>query len=295
MQTVKPSPLPAVPGAGGRPHSTWRRPPGWAQRWSQAAAAFDADLEARGYSTYTRRDYRTDVLRLGVRLGIPPEQLGSRHLKDADAVLQQEGLSLAARRRRLSALGRFLEFQAARHRPKPLGPRVLQAVADQSPLDRLLVALVYLAGLRLPEVAGLEGRDIQLKKEVLTTRLGYRRLPLHPCLKTELVALRTVLPLAAYRPVVSGANGFAVNARTLHGRFQRLMGRVDMPQVKPEALRREVAVYLMTRGVPPGLVTAFLGRDRGRPVAPRKGRLVDLTCLRDRLANLPVNPDQDGN
>ena len=50
----------------------------------------------------------------------------------------------------------------------------------------------------------------------------------------------------------------------------------------------------MAAGTPQGLVAAFLARDRGRPVAPRRGRFLDLTCLEPRLETLPlVVPDSN--
>ena len=46
----------------------------------RAVAAFGEDLARGGYSSYTLRDYRTDVMRLGLYLDIAPESVGEEHL-----------------------------------------------------------------------------------------------------------------------------------------------------------------------------------------------------------------------
>jgi hypothetical protein len=60
--------------------------------------------------------------------------------------------------------------------------------------------------------------------------------------------------------------------------------------VRPDDLRRDVAAHLIAEGTPMGLVAAFLARDRGRPVAPRRGRMLDLECIAPRLDRLPLSP-----
>ena len=262
--------------------------PSRAMQWVQAVAEFTEDLSVRGYSLYTQRDYRSDVMRMAVMLNLDPGEVRTGHAPIVEEALREEGLALSARRRRLSALNCFIEFMRNRSIGPHLGPRILRAAMRSAPLDHLLIGLVYLGALRLQEIAHLEGRDIRLRKGTITSRLGYRIIPLHPYLRDIVIGMRYQLPLASYRPVMPGINGFSVNARTLHGRFQRMAVRADMGGMKPDTLRREVSRFLMTRRTPPGLVQSFLGKDRGRPLAPRRGRMVDLTCLRERIEMLPT-------
>jgi integrase len=257
-------------------------------QWIKAVAQFTEDLSSRGYSSYTLRDYRTDVLRLAASLDIGPGEVGAEHLEVIEGVLLDQGLGLNARRRRLSAFNRFIAFMKSAMSSPYVGPGILRAAMRSAPLDHLLVGLVYLGGLRLQEIAHLEGRDIRTRKGTITTRLSYRIVPLHPYLRDIVQGMRYQLPLASFRPVMPGINGFFVNARTLHGRFQRMVDRAGMSGVKPEMLRREVSRFLITQGTPRGLVKSFLGTDRGKPLAPRRGRMADLTCLRNRLEKLPI-------
>lgn len=267
----------------------------FAPGWREAAVEFARELSLKGYSAYTIRDYRTDVLRFGAWLGVDLDAFGDRHLVDAEVFLNAEGIEEVAKRRRRSAYTRFLDF--LKRRRGEVDPRsgapgcasaLLASFGTLPPADRVLFALVYFAGLRLTEIGNLEGRDIRFRQGHLVSRLGYRLVPLHPRLTQILDDARNVLPFAPFRPILPGLNGFALNARTLHARFQRLARRVGFPGVRPETLRREASSWLLQNGTPPGLVRAFLGRDRGRPIAPRRGRFVDLSCLGDRLRRLPA-------
>ncbi len=260
----------------------------WRPGWREAVEGFVRALVEKGYSSYTIRDYRQDVMRLGNYLDIGPGELTSDHFPVISGLLEAEGVSLGVRRRRLSAYARFLEWQEAEAERPRVGPALLAAATFLDPPERAMLGLIYLGGLRLTEVAALEGRDIRTRKRSLLTRTGYRIVPLHPRLHRILLDLRRLFPFVTYRPLIPGADGFPLNSRTLHGRFQRIVAAAGFPELKPDALRREAAAFLAREGTPAGLVHAFLGKDRGRPLAPRHGRLVDLTCLADRLSRLPA-------
>jgi integrase len=227
-------------------------------------------------------------MRLGAFLDLDPESLEIRHLHLVGRLLEEEGFDLPIRRRKISAYLRFLDFIRSRKELELVGPKVLDRARNLRPQDRVLLSLNYLAGFRLSEIAHLEGRDVRLKKGTLVTRLGYRIVPLHPALKALFLELRDQLALAPYRPILTGVTGYPLNSRTLHARFQRLALRIGRPDLRPDTLRREASAYLTRLGAPPGLVRAFLGKDRGRPMAPRQGRMLDLLCLADRLARLPA-------
>ena len=283
-----PLPSPLLAAAPSAPPAAEPDAPRFQQNWVRAVAAFGEDLARGGYSSYTLRDYRTDVMRLGLYLDIAPESVGEEHLAQMEVFLAMEGLGQQARRRRTSAYRKFLDWRDGRLLRDPVAPRVLSASAVLPWCDRVLIGLVYLAGLRLVEIAALEGRDLKRRKGVVTTRYGQRHVPLHPRMIGLLNELKTSGSLAPYAPLIPGPQGFPVNARTLHSRFHRLMHRVDCVGTKPEDLRRDAAIALAHMNTPDGLIKAFLCKDKGRITAPRKGRMVDLECLRDRIGKLPM-------
>lgn len=269
---------------GQEPHVGLTLRPGW----RPVVEEFVKELVARGYSAYTIRDYRTDVVRLASWLDLAPHDLEPRHLMLADEVMARDGLDLAARRRRRSAYQRFLVFLDGQRIREPLAPGLLQKARMLPAGDRLLFGLTCLSGLRLVEISQIEGRDIRLRKGIITCRSGYRILPLHPALRALILEVRREHPLVAFRPILPGLNGYVLNGRTLHSRFHRAAAKLGFAGLRPDDLRREVSEFLMRLGTPPALVRAFLGKDRGRPVAPRHGRFLDLTCLADRVARIPV-------
>ena len=263
-------------------------PAGSLEAWASAVDAFIVDLARVGYSSYTLRDYRTDVMRMAHYLDVAPEDVHGGHLRDMDAFLALEGLGQQARRRRTSAYRKFLEWRRGKLIRESVADKVLALASELRWEDRVLVMFPYLSGMRLAEIAQLEWRDIRRGKELLVCRRGHRLLPLHPTLATLMNERRLIGPLAPYAPILSGPSGFPINPRTLHSRFRRLMAKLGFADVKPEDLRRDAATALMRMGAPDGLLKAFLGKDRGRVTAPRRGRMIDLECLRDRILRLPL-------
>lgn len=271
----------AVPEQAGLPTARWRR------SWEEAISAFIEELRIQGYSHYTIRDYRADVAHLATLVRVAPWDLDREHLLRAREQLDLLGVAKLGRRRRLAAYQGFLRFVHSSLHAPPAAPAILSGARDLPWIERITVALVWFAGLRLVEIAALEGRDLRLRKRSLTSRMGGRILPVHPRLADLLGELPRHAPAAAYRPLVPGAHGFAANPRTLQSRFQRCATASGFAGVRPETVRRELSAHLIRKGAAPGLVRALLGRDRGRLVAPRQGRFVDLTCLADRIAELP--------
>jgi integrase len=257
--------------------------------WPDALAAFTDDLVARGYSGYTVRDYRADVDKLAGMLEVAPGEVARTDLQFLAARLADAGTHDRIRRRRLSAYARFLSFLDARRTNLRVVPEFLRGTLLSSAQDRLVVSLIALAGLRPIEVAELEGRDIRLRRGAIVSRAGWRIVPIHPRVADDFRVLNAECPLSAYRAVLSGWKGFALNGRTVHARFQKIAQDLGQPDARPEDLRREVAQELLRQGTPGGLVRAFLSKDRGRPIAPRQGRFVDLTCLYGRLVSIGLD------
>lgn len=256
--------------------------------WSEALRAFAYDLRRRGYSALTMRDYRSDIAQLSTLSPATPSEIDDESLETAWLALRRAGFGPAVLRRKRAAHHSFLQFMRERDRTEPLAISLWKGAAGEPAADRILLGLLIAAGARLTEIPSMEGRDIRLRSGTVQIRHGMRILPLHPALRDLFEASRQEVPLLPFRPLLPGINGFPVNARTMHARFRRLCRRLGWPNLRPDEVRRDVAAHLMASGTPHGLVAAFLARDRGRPVAPRRGRFLDLTCLEPRLDQLPL-------
>jgi site-specific recombinase XerC len=262
--------------------------PSIALSWDEAVRAFLVDLASRGFSSLTLRDYQGDVDRLRRSVSVAPADLSDAAIETALAAWRREGAASVALRRHRSALRKFLGFLRRTAEGAVGGAEIWRRAASSPPCERLLLGFVAAAGARLPELCALEGRDLRLRAGEVRLRAGLRLVPLHPALTELIVATKDELPSAPFRPLFGGRQGFVVNTRTMHARFRRAAIRIGAPDLRPDDLRRELAAHLVSVKTPPGLVAAFLGRDRGRPVAPRRGTLTDLSCLAERLASYPL-------
>lgn len=258
--------------------------------WEEALRSFLIELKNRGYSLLTLRDYQGDVERLRRAVAVAPGELSTEHVDAALAAWTEEGLAPGLVRRKRSALRCFLAF-LGRACERTCGAADLWVRMRHAPVgDRLLLGFVAAAGARLTELCALEGRDVKTRSGVVRLRTGMRIVPMHPALRKLLDDARFESPGAPFRPVLGGHHGFPVNSRTMHARFRRATARLGVPDLRPDDLRRELAAHLAAEKTPPGLVAAFLARDRGRPLAPRRGTLADLSCLAERIASYPLDP-----
>jgi site-specific recombinase XerC len=256
--------------------------------WSETIRAFVQDLRKRGYSVLTLRDYRSDIAQLSTMTQAVPDGIDDGVLEEVWFALKRAGFGAAVLRRKRAAHHSFRQFLKERKRSEPLAVALWRRAAGEPAADRLLLGLIITAGARLSEIPAMEGRDVRLRSGTIRIRLGMRILPLHPALRELFDLARNEVPLVPFRPLLPGITGFPVNARTMHARFRRIARRLGWPALRPDEVRRDVAAHLMAAGTPHGLVAAFLARDRGRPVAPRRGRFLDLTCLQPRLETLPL-------
>lgn len=251
--------------------------------WERLGRAWLIDLRRRGYSLLTLRDYHGDLIQFFQLMHVEPEEVNSSHIDAVVPSLVRLGCGDAVIRRKKAAIHSFVLWRVAVATGRPLGASVWQRVQSEPVQDRLLIALLLFTGVRLSQVTTIEGRDIRLKAGSVTFRNAWRILPLHPHLRALVNEMKASMPIASYRPIIQSPRGFSLHERTLHARFRKLVEKLGFPQAKPEDLRRETASHLLKAGTPDGLVSAFLGRDRGLPVAPRKGKYIDLRCLKPRL------------
>lgn len=254
--------------------------------WSRAIAVFERDLNESGYSAFTIRDYKSDVWRLATLVHARPEAITEEHVAHARRMDVQQGVALRTRRRRASAWSLFRRRFLGAVEDSALLRKIADPALAISVDDRLLLALVALAGLRPAEIAGLQGRDVNLRDGVLRARQGWRRIPMHPVLMEALRACMAVRPFQSFRPLLAGPAGHALGERTLHGRFRRIAKVIEEPGLKPADLRRGAARRLRAAGTPGTLVRAFLGLERDEPLAPRKGAYLELGCMRERILQL---------
>ncbi len=255
--------------------------------WSDAIRDFVAHLRTRSYSRLTLRDYQVDLAQLATLIRVAPTDVRAGDFDAIAAELHDLGFGASVLRRKRAAHRAFVDFMATRNRAQPISLELWRAATTAPATERVLLGLLTAGGVRLGEIAALEGRDVRLRTETLVVRRGMRIVPLHPALADLFVNFENEVPLMPYRPLLAGLNGFAVNTRTMHARFRRMMVRLGHPSIRPDDLRRDVAAQLLQLGTAPGVVGAFLGRDRGRPVAPRRGKLVDLTSMSARLTAIP--------
>lgn len=266
------------------------RPRHQALSWERSIRAWLIDLRRRGYSLLTLRDYHGDVIQFFHFVDVQADEVATQHIESVVPHLVRLGCGDAVIRRKKAAVHSFILWKAAVASGKSLSATIWERVQHEPAQDRLLVALLLFTGVRLSQVTTVEGRDIRLKAGSVTFRSSWRILPLHPKLRDLVVELRTSMPIISYRPIIQSPRGFNLHERTLHARFKKLVERLGFPDARPEDLRREAASHLLQAGTPDGLVSAFLGRDRGMPIAPRKGKYIDLRCLKPRLETFLMTP-----
>ena len=243
----------------------------------------DRLLSSPAFSESTRRAYRTDLEQFDAwlrsrRLGL--EDVDVRVLSDYVAALGRRkpklapatiGRKLSAVRALLrSALGpsRVPDASLAPKRPRrlPSAPKVdevetlLDSLERDGPLglrDRALVELVYSAGLRSAEAAGLDLQDVDFDQELVHVRGKggkERTVPLG-----EEAALRLARYLRDGRPHL--ARG-AENAVFLSARGRRLdTSTLRRLTPNPHRLRHAFATHLLEGGADLRVIQELLGHS----------------------------------
>ncbi len=241
---------------------------------------FEAHLRAeRGASSHTLRAYRRDLERLQESL-----TLRDRNLLDADLRDLRQHLSLLARsapapastRRRQAAFRTFYRWcvQTGRRADSPAErlaspranlpvPRFLDVPEAQKVVEepaqkgalrlrnRAVLELMYGAGLRVSEVAGLDRRDLDLDEHLVLVRKGKGRkerlVPFGPPAATAVRAWLAVCPRDGESLFVT-ARGNRCSVRTLH-RIVRDAGRSHgLAAVHPHMLRHSCATHMLGGG-----------------------------------------------
>jgi integrase len=228
-------------------------------------------------------------------------------IKDFLAGLEQQGVGAATRTKCRSILHRVLEEavengelqanpvspgtrvkQGQRRKARTLSPREVFDTVDaarriSSDSDALAIEVMFMLGLRIGEMAGLQARDLDVSRHELTiqrtvTDLGghlrvqeatktdkYRVLPLPP----DLPAVRRLVDHVKQNALIGQAHLFQSklggpvrpgNWRTrVWARALEEAGVADPPS--PHSARRTTASLLSDAGVPPATIQAVLGHS----------------------------------
>lgn len=212
-------------------------------RIRDAIDAYLADLERRGKTETTLRDYRADLTALLRSAGSSAHAsrlatLAQRHLK---------GLRLAdrSRNRHLSTLRRFCEYLVGVHalRVNPLRgsvgvvltkssqPPITQAqIAEilgriERPRDRALVSLLLGSGIRVSEALALRVRDVNLISGTLTVRRGMpRRVSLSSSSQRVLTAYLRERQARRNDPLFATRDGKSLSYAAAHRLFRLYAG-----------------------------------------------------------------------
>jgi len=242
-----------------------------------------AILRTRNYSVRTEQTYITAVAHFARHFKRSPERLTAVEIADYQIWLRDHkhvsasafnqimcGLRFFYREvlGRTEILERIPFARGERHLPVVLSlgetKAFLESIAD--PCYRLLLMVIYSAGLRLREALGLRGRDIDSARMVICIRQGKgkkdRYVPLSPVL-LELLRehwrrehLRDLLfpnPRDRSRPL---------NPTTIQKCVQRTVREAGLSKhITPRTLRHSYATHLIEQGTSTRVVQVLLGHS----------------------------------
>lgn len=257
----------------------------------------------RRYSGHTVAHYRRDVRQfadfLAVQYGaLDVDCVSHHHIRSWLVLLMQEGLAARSLRRKLSSLAHFyrwmqrqgrIDHQPLHRVPLPKLPERLPKALPQAALlrlwqgwagdllgadggyapirDRVVVALLYGAGLRRAELIGLRWSDLDAGRGMLRV-LGkggkVRFVPLAGQVMPLLAELRRA-EAAAFAPATDGPvcrtnNGMPCYPKFVHNTVARMLGGVTTSEARsPHVLRHSMATHLLDQGAELNAVKALLG------------------------------------
>jgi integrase/recombinase XerD len=240
----------------------------------------------RQASPHTRGCYRRDAARLLAHLAKPLSRLTLGDLQSFAQSLVEDGLAPISRARTLAAIKSLFGFcQRMRHvSTNPASELVLPSYekrlaerivgeedvrrlveTDAKPRDRVLLRLLYAAGLRVSEACGLLWRNVRPREDsgqitVFGKNGRTRSIALTPPLWEELTALRG--NAGAEEPVFPSRSGRLLDrgrVRVIVRLAAKRAGLVDA--VSPHWLRHAHASHALDHGAPIHLVQATLGHS----------------------------------
>jgi len=238
-----------------------------------------ADLRVRNYADLTQATYIRRVAEMALHFGRSPDTLSREELRGYLRHLNEQGVSLSAFKQTVGAL-RFL-YRVTLDRPEllpsvryPRQKRRKPVVLSQAEVGRLLEVLgnlkhralamtLYGGGLRVSEVLGLQMRDIDSDRMVITVRHGKGDEDRQVVLST--VLLETLRAYCrAYRPLTwlfeGRVPGQALTSRTVQVVIKAAGVRAGITKpVTPHKLRHSYATHLLESGTDLRMIQTLLG------------------------------------
>jgi len=237
-------------------------------------------------SPHTRGCYRSDVARLFAHIAKPLNRMALGDLQSFSQSLVRAGLAPISRARTLAAVKslfgfcqrmRFLSANPAAELVLPcyenrLAERIVGeddvkrlVEMDAKPRDRVLIRLLYAAGLRVSEACGLLWRNLHPRGDsgqitVFGKNGRTRSIALTPPLWSELTALRR--NAGAEEPVFPSRSGKSLDRGRVRVIVRRAANRAGVGEaVSPHWLRHAHASHALDHGAPIHLVQATLGHS----------------------------------
>ena len=252
----------------------------------------------RNLSEYTLRNYRTDLEGFLEALGgwnVDPLTAGRSDLRRFLALQQGNGIATASIRRKVSTIRGFYKWLRAEgvlendpffgvqgpKAPKRL-PHVLNAgdidrmiaaaaqdTEAQGLRDRALLELLYAAGLRVSEVAGLDVRDIDLHLATVRVRgkgnkerVGVFGEPATDALERYLRSARPALASGKDEAFFLNRFGGRLTVRSVQTIVRKYALMAGLPEeVHPHLLRHSFATHLLDGGADLRVVQELLGHE----------------------------------
>ena len=246
---------------------------------SELRRKMQADLRVRNYADLTQATYIRRVAEMALHFGRSPDTLSREELRGYLRHLNEQGVSLSAFKQTVGAL-RFL-YRVTLDRPEllpsvryPRQKRRKPVVLSQAEVGRLLEVLgnlkhralamtLYGGGLRVSEVLGLQMRDIDSDRMVITVRHGKGDEDRQVMLST--VLLETLRAYCrAYRPLTwlfeGRVPGQALTSRTVQVVIKAAGVRAGITKpVTPHKLRHSYATHLLESGTDLRMIQTLLG------------------------------------
>ena len=246
---------------------------------SELRRKMQADLRVRNYADLTQATYIRRVAEMALHFGRSPDTLSREELRGYLRHLNEQGVSLSAFKQTVGAL-RFL-YRVTLDRPEllpsvryPRQKRRKPVVLSQAEVGRLLEVLgnlkhralamtLYGGGLRVSEVLGLQMRDIDSDRMVITVRHGKGDEDRQVMLST--VLLETLRAYCrAYRPLTwlfeGRVPGQALTSRTVQVVIKAAGVRAGITKpVTPHKLRHSYATHLLEAGTDLRMIQTLLG------------------------------------
>ncbi len=250
----------------------------------------------KNLSPYTLRNYRADLLHFAAYLrdseGIDPLQVDKQAFRRYLLLLKENGIVTASITRKVSTIRNFYRFllregkletnllagvsapKRERRLPVILSKddltMLIQAADEASPRglrNRAILELMYAAGARLSEIAGLDVRHLDLEERVLLVRgKGNKERmvliggPAQDALRRYLSQGRPALAAAGEAALFVNRDGRRLSGRSIELIVRRHALRAGLDQrVFPHLLRHSFATHLLDGGADLRVVQDLLG------------------------------------